>query len=317
MLLRPAYKDYIWGGTRLKSEYGKKTNMTPLAESWECSVHPDGPSVIVSGEFKGQTLAEVLDAHPEFIGSKAKDTGFPVLIKFIDAAQDLSVQVHPDDEYAEINENQRGKTEMWYILDAKPGAELICGFSHNVTPEQLKRSIAEGTLSKHLQHVKVHRGDVFLIPAGTVHAIGEGILLAEIQESSNLTYRVYDYDRTDKNGNKRELHFDKAIEVMDMKKYPDVRQKPRYINFRNGCSREILCRCRYFDTERILISMGLDFSVMDTSFQVLLCAEGSGGITCGNMEKPLRFKRGDCLFIPAGIGKCHILGQAELIKVRC
>jgi mannose-6-phosphate isomerase len=317
MLLRPAYKDYLWGGTRLKSEYGKKTDITPLAESWECSVHPDGPSVVASGQFKGQTLAEVLDAHPEFIGSKAKDTGFPVLVKFIDAAQNLSVQVHPDDDYAVRSENQRGKTEMWYVLDANPGAELVCGFKHDVTPELLKKAASEGSLAKHLLHLKVQKGDVFHIPAGTVHAIGAGVLLVEIQENSNVTYRIYDYDRTDKDGNKRELHIDKAIEIMDMKARKDVRQKPRFVRFLPGASREILSRCRYFDTERIMVSMGFTFVVMDTSFQVLLCTEGNGGITGGDMTRDLRFKRGDCIFIPAGIGRCSVMGQAELIKVRC
>ena len=317
MLLRPAYKDYIWGGTRLKTEYGKKTDKTPLAESWECSVHPDGPSVVASGRFAGSTLAQVLADHPEYLGTKAQVTGFPVLVKFIDAAQDLSVQVHPDDDYAGAKENQRGKTEMWYVLDAAPGAELICGFRHDVTPEQLKKAIAGGTLNKHLLRVKVSKGDVFHIPAGTVHAIGAGVLLVEIQENSNVTYRLYDYEREDKNGNKRELHIDKAIEIMDMKARKDVRQKPRFVRFQPGASREILSRCRYFDTERIMVSMGVDFSVLETSFQVLLCTEGNGRIICGDMNSPLSFKRGDCIFIPAGIGRCNVLGQAELIKVRC
>ena len=317
MLLTPAYKDYIWGGTRLKDEYGKKTDMTPLAESWECSVHPDGPSVIASGQFKGRTLTQVIAEHPEYLGTKARATGFPILVKFIDAASNLSVQVHPDDEYAGINENQRGKTEMWYVLDAKPGAELVCGFRHDITPDQLKDAIATGTLHKHLLRVKVNKGDVFHIPAGTVHAIGAGVLLVEIQENSNITYRLYDYDREDKDGNRRELHIDKAIEIMDMKARADVRQKPRFVRFHPGASRETLSRCRYFDTERIMVSMGFAFSVLDTSFQVLLCTEGNGGITCGDSERPLRFKRGDCIFLPAGIGRCNVLGQAELIKVRC
>ena len=317
MLLKPAFKDYIWGGTRLKTEYGKKTDMTPLAESWECSVHPDGPSVIASGEFKGQTLIQVIEDHPEYLGTKAQSTGFPVLVKFIDAASDLSVQVHPDDDYAGEIENQRGKTEMWYVLDAKPGAELVCGFRHDVTPEKLKKAAEEGTLSKHLLKVKVQKGDVFHIPAGTVHAIGAGVLLVEIQENSNVTYRLYDYDRTDKNGNKRVLHIDKAIEIMDMKARKDVRQKPRFVRFLPGASRELISRCRYFDTERIMVSMGFTFNVLETSFQILLCTEGNGGITAGTMSRDLRFKRGDCIFIPAGIGRCSVLGQAELIKVRC
>ena len=317
ILLKPAYKDYIWGGTRLKDEYGKKTDMTPLAESWECSVHKDGYSVVGSGASKGMAFQDYLAEHPGYVGAKAQETGFPVLVKFIDAAQDLSVQVHPDDEYAGINENQRGKTEMWYVLDAQPGAKIICGFKHDMTPEQLKKAAAEGTLSKHLLKIKANKGDVFHIPAGTVHAIGAGILLVEIQENSNVTYRIYDYNRTDKDGNKRELHIDKALDIMDLKARKDVRQKPRFVQFVPGASREILSRCRHFDTERVMVSMGFEFMVDSNSFQVILCTEGNGGITCGDMDKPLRFKRGDCIFIPAGAGRVNILGQAELIKVRC
>ena len=209
-------KDYLWGGTRLREEYGKKIDFNPLAETWECSVHPDGPSVIANGEFKGRTLAEVLKEHPEYLGSKVTNGELPVLIKFIDAKKALSVQVHPNDEYAWQHEHQNGKTEMWYVLDAAEGANLIYGFQHKVTPEILRKAVATGRLDRHLQKIKVHKGDVFYIPSGTVHGIGAGVLIAEIQESSNVTYRVYDYDRLDKNGKKRELHFDKAVQVMNM-----------------------------------------------------------------------------------------------------
>lgn len=230
MKLRSVGKDYLWGGTRLREEYGKKIDLTPLAETWECSVHPDGPSVVANGEFKGKTLADVLKDHPEYLGSKVasgmddKDAELPVLIKFIDAKKDLSVQVHPNDEYARINEHQNGKTEMWYVLDVEEGASLIYGFQHKVTEEILRKAVATGTLDRHLQKVKVHKGDAYYVPAGTVHGIGAGILIAEIQESSNVTYRVYDYDRVDKNGKKRELHFDKAIKVMNMDIAPDVKK---------------------------------------------------------------------------------------------
>lgn len=315
--LQPVGKDYLWGGTRLREEYGKKIDLMPLAETWECSVHPDGPSVVANGEFKGKTLAEVLTLHPEYLGTKVENGELPVLIKFIDAKKDLSVQVHPNDEYARIHEHQNGKTEMWYVLDAEESASLIYGFQHKVTEEILRKAVETGTLGKHLQKVPVHKGDVFFVPAGTVHGIGAGILVAEIQESSNVTYRVYDYDRVDKNGKKRELHFDKAVQVMDMQPAPDVSQKPRKVHYYPGCSRELLCRCKYFETERITVSLGMGFSVLDSSFQVLLCLNGEGSITTDGMERPLRFAKGDCMFLPAGLGRCHLIGKAEMLKVRC
>lgn len=319
MLLRPRGKDYLWGGNRLNIEYNKQIALEPLAETWECSVHPDGPSTVVNGEYAGMTLDKVLEKHPEWMGTKTNsESGFPILIKLIDAEKDLSVQVHPGDEYAHIHERQNGKTEMWYVLEAKPGASLVCGFAHNVTREQLQKAVETGTLAKHLQKVEVHKGDVFFIPAGTIHAIGAGALIAEIQENSNVTYRVYDYDRVDKDGKKRELHFDKAVEVLDMRGGTEVRQKPRMVKYYPGCSRELLCRCKYFETERIQVSREFAFSVLETSFQVMLCLEGSGTLeTDGGEENSLSFSKGHCIFLPAGIGRCHVLGETTLLKVRC
>ena len=197
-LLRPVGKDYLWGGERLKTAYHKQIDLTPLAETWECSTHPDGCSVVDSGAAAGKPLRTVLQEHPEYLGTYANPEGeLPILIKLIDAKKDLSVQVHPDDAYAKQYENgQNGKTEMWYVLEAEPDASLVYGFRHTMTPERLRQSLAEGTLEADLQSVPVSKNDAFLIPAGTVHAIGAGILLAEIQQSSNLTYRLYDYNRT-------------------------------------------------------------------------------------------------------------------------
>lgn len=180
MKLIPTGKDYLWGGTRLREEYGKKIDMTLLAETWECSVHPDGPSFIVSGSYKGQSLTEVLNAHPEYLGTKVKDGKLPVLVKFIDAKRDLSVQVHPDDIYAREHEGDNGKTEMWYVIDADEDASLIYGFRHKVTEGILRNAVETGTLDKHLQKVRVRKGDTYFVPAGTVHGIGKGILVAEI-----------------------------------------------------------------------------------------------------------------------------------------
>lgn len=318
MKLMPTGKDYLWGGTRLRDEYGKNIDLTPLAETWECSVHPDGPSYIANGEFKGKTLAEVLEQCPEYIGTKVTDGKLPILVKFIDAKKDLSVQVHPDDAYALEHEQQNGKTEMWYVIDADKGAELIYGFRHKVTPGILRNAVNTGTLDKHLQKVKVHKGDTYFVPAGTVHGIGKGILIAEIQESSNVTYRVYDYDRVDKNGKKRELHFDKAVQVMNMDIAPNARQKPRMVKYYAGCSRELLCRCEYFEAERIQITKDFYFSVMEESFQVLMCMEGTGQVKTLSSSQPfVRFTRGETLFLPASLGRCFVVGNAELIKIRC
>lgn len=317
--LLPSGKDYLWGGTRLREEYDKKIDMTPLAETWECSVHPDGPSIVMNGEYRGQTLAEVLEKNPQFLGTKVGDVKeLPVLVKFIDAKQNLSVQVHPDDVYARNHENQNGKTEMWYVLDAKEDANLICGFTHPVTKSLLAMEIEAGTLDKHLRKVKVEKGDVLYVPAGTVHGIGAGTLIAEIQESSNVTYRVYDYNRKDKNGEKRELHFDKAMEVMDMSSTKSVKQTSRMVNYYPGSSREVLCRCQYFVTEKLQVKTGCSFSVMDNSFQILLCLEGDGQIEVADGSGvTMRFRKGQCMFLPAGLGRCFVLGDTQLLKVRC
>ena len=213
--LKPAAKDYLWGGNRLNDDFSKGIDMHPLAETWECSTHPDGPSIVASGEHKGKSLIDVLKEHPEYLGThpRTKDE-MPILVKLIDAKQDLSVQVHPSDEYAQKYEHgQLGKTEMWYVLDATKGSQLVYGFKMNQDKDVVKKAIQNGTVEKYLQKVPVKKNDLFYIKAGTVHAIGAGALIAEIQESSNLTYRLYDYNRIDKSGNKRELHIDKGLAV--------------------------------------------------------------------------------------------------------
>lgn len=254
-LLSPAAKDYIWGGTRLREEYNKHIDVTPLAETWECSTHPDGPSRVASGAFVGEKLVDVLRAHPEFIGTHPKtdgEGGLPVLIKFIDAARDLSVQVHPSDEYARTHEHgQLGKTEMWYVLEAAPGASLVYGFRQDLTRAMLAASLEDDTVEQYLQKVEIHRGDVFLIESGTVHAIGAGAMIVEIQESSNLTYRMYDYHRLGKDGKPRELHIAKALDVVDLRQKPLPEQLQREREEHDGYSVELLEQCKYFRTERL------------------------------------------------------------------
>ncbi len=317
MKLLPVGKDYIWGGTRLRDEFGKNIDMTPLAETWECSVHPEGQSIIETGTYTGETLASVIEDHPEFLGTKMNgNSELPILVKFIDAKDNLSVQVHPDDDYAREHEGQNGKSEMWYVVDADEGANIIYGFVHPITKDILRESVEEGYLGNLLQKIPVKKGDVFYVPAGTVHAIGSGVLIAEIQESSNVTYRVYDYDRVDKDGKTRELKFEDAINVMDMNPAPDIKQAPRLIHYYPGCAREILCRCKYFETERIEVSSEFSFTVHSESFQVILCLSGEAEVE-DNEGTLLRFRKGDCLFLPAGIGRCHINGSIEILKIRC
>ena len=321
-LLKPAGKDYLWGGDRLNYDFGKNIPISPLAETWECSTHPDGPSTVVSGDLSGLSLSEVLRLHPEFMGTHPENkTELPILIKFIDAKNDLSVQVHPDDEYAKEHENgQLGKTEMWYVLDAAPDAKLVYGLHHSITAGKIREAIDSGTLEKYLQKVPIKKDDVFYIEAGTIHAIGAGALIAEIQENSNLTYRLYDYDRIDKNGKKRPLHVDKALEVANLESSVSPRQPMRVLKYQPGWASELLCRCKYFQVERIILNTETNqnmvtMQVGSTSFNVLLCIGGCGVILFDNEALP--FFKGDCIFVPADSALMHIQGKASLLKVSC
>ena len=316
-LLQPAGKDYLWGGNRLHTLFGKQLPLHPLAETWECSTHPDGCSIVASGIDKGKTLAEVLQQHPEFLGTKTSATGdLPVLIKLIDAAKDLSVQVHPDDAYAQQYEHEpNGKTEMWYILEAEPGASLIYGFSKPMQPEQLDTCLKENTILSYLQKIPVKKGDVFLIPAGTVHAIGAGIVLAEIQQRSNLTYRLYDYNRTDATGKKRPLHVEKAKAVIQFSaNQPPQMKQP--MQQKNGYRVQCLCKCPYFCTTLLTIQTACDWTNYQPdsdTFQVLLCISGSG--TMQTKENALSFQNGDCIFLPAHSSMERLTGTAELLQI--
>lgn len=321
-LLKPAGKDYLWGGSRLKDDFSKDMDLTPLAETWECSTHPDGPSIVASGAYAGRLLSEVLSRHPEYMGTHPKaDGGLPILIKFIDASKDLSVQVHPDDEYAREHEHgSLGKTEMWYVLDAAKDAKLVYGFYHDISREKLKKSLENGTVERYLQKVKVQKDDLFYIEPGTVHAIGAGTLIAEIQESSNLTYRMYDYGRVDKDGHPRELHVAQALKVANRKGSRTPRQPMRVLKYRKGSASELLCRCKYFQVERQLINTErcremADFQTDSNSFQVLLCISGCG--TMFGAGEILHFFKGDCIFVPADSVPLKLHGRAQFLKVSC
>lgn len=307
--LTPAFKDYLWGGERLKTEFNKNTDMTPLAESWELSAHKDGQSVVTTGDYAGLPLTDYTAAlGKEALGTACeKYNYFPLLIKLIDAKGDLSVQVHPSDEYALEHEGEYGKTEMWYILDCEEGAALYYGFKEDTTREAYESAIKEGRLTDILNRVPVKRGDVFFIPAGTVHAIGAGILICEIQQNSNTTYRVYDYNRRDKNGNRRPLHVEKALAVSDLKKSPALPAIPDGENV-------LLSECGYFEVRRLRFGEAGTVTATPASFTALTVTEGEGTLSDG--KSTLSFRKGDTLFVPAQEAAFTVTGACEMILSR-
>lgn len=319
-LLRPSGKDYLWGGNRLNDDFEKRIDLNPLAETWECSTHPDGPSYIVGGEFDGLKLADVIKRHPEYLGERYSGLGeLPILIKFIDAKTDLSVQVHPTDEYARAVENSRfGKNEFWYVLDASKDAKLIYGLKNNCSKSTIRKAIENGDIAKYLQQIPVKKDDLFFIEAGTIHAIGAGTLIVEIQENSNLTYRLYDYNRIDKNGGKRPLHIDKAMAVANLKRSVEPRQPLRVLRYRQGVVSDLLCRCRYFEVYRVFVNterkQRVFYQADEISFRVLLCISGCGAISYEG--ESFHFFKGDCIFVPAGSVQLNIHGQAQFLDVR-
>ena len=320
-LLTPSAKDYLWGGSRLNDDFNLNIDIEPFAEAWVCSTHEDGPSYLMSGE----DLKSFLKQNSDWLGTHALQmTGekpeLPILIKLIDAKSDLSVQVHPDDEYALTYENSLGKTEMWYVLDAKPDSKLVYGFKRDVNAEEVRESIKQGKMLSLLNRVPIHKNDLFYIEAGMVHAIGAGALIAEIQESSNLTYRFYDYDRTDKHGNKRPLHVDKALEVANLASSAEPRQPMRVLKYRAGCASELLTRCKYFQVERVLLNTEVcrelvTFKTESNSFHAFLCVDGCGSITWD--DGSLNFFKGDCVFVPADSELLKLHGRAQILNISC
>lgn len=320
-LLRPTGKAYLWGGQRLNDEYVRNVDLNPLAETWECSTHPDGPSWVASGAFAGRTLKDVLFEHSELLGTHhAEKRDIPILIKFIDAKLDLSVQVHPDDAFARRYENgAMGKNEMWYVLDAPREASIIYGFQRNVDEKTVRRALQQGALESYLNRIPIHPNDVFYVPAGTVHGIGAGALIAEIQENSNLTYRLYDYDRLDKDGKPRELHVDKALKVVSYAGGAVPRQPLRTLRYKPGLASELLVRCRSFEVSRLLVNTERCRSLIrceadKTSFCVLLCTNGCG--TLFTDDEALCFFKGDCIFVPAR-ASAKIHARAQFLHVLC
>lgn len=312
MKLVPITVEAVWGGARLMNEkWNKKALGANVAESWELACHEKGESIVVNGEFSSRRLSGVLEENPEFLGEKGKEFSFfPILVKLIDSKGDLSIQVHPDDEYALREEGEFGKTEMWYIVDAKKGSGVYCGFKEPISKEQLGQALTDGNITDYLNFIEVHKGDCLFIPAGTVHAICGGILLCEVQQNSSITYRLYDYDRVDAGGNKRQLHIDKALDVTDTSKVVYANENV----VRVDDNTVILASCKYFTASEITCQEEYAFEVNGDSFVSLTVVDGSGAIMAdGNC---ISLDLGDTVFLPAGLGKVSIFGNLKAISAK-
>ncbi len=312
--LKPALKDYIWGGTALKERFGKQTQLARVAESWELSCHPDGESLIHGGRYDGMPLSQYLsEKGTAVLGTNCgRFALFPVLIKLIDAQKRLSIQVHPNDDYASRVEGGCGKTEMWYVVDCKPDATLYYGFAKEITKQQFAELIQSGELESALNAVPVKKGDVLFIDAGTIHAVGAGILLAEIQQSSNLTYRVYDYNRPDADGKPRELHVQKALDVTITRPFAPSSIAEQDYTVLDGYQTRRLARCEYFTVHELRINSHASLYADGASFHSLLCLDGEG--VAENAEQRVAIKKGDSLFVPAGLGNYRLTGQMTVLK---
>ena len=306
--LKPCLRSYLWGGTRLREEY-HKTGAGIIAESWELSVRSDGPTLIGSGAHCGESLADILCADPVgMAGTRCGIAPFPLLIKLIDAQKDLSVQVHPSDASACREKGEQGKTEMWYVVDCEPESTLFLGFSRAVTPDELRQRAQDGTICEVLNRVSVCPGDVFFVRPGTVHAIGAGILVAEIQQNSDTTFRVYDYNRLGADGKPRQLHLERAIEVMNCA--PAQGAADTLLPCPPDGVQEVLT-CEYFRVRRAEVKRRIDLSTEGGSFTHLMCVRGGGDIFCGGRNYP--FRQGDSYFLPAALGEYAVEGDCSLL----
>lgn len=311
--LNAAFKDYLWGGTCLRDEFNKQTDINPVAESWELSCHNDGKSVIDNGKYAGKTLVEYIEAEGKcVVGTKAEGKkGFPILIKFIDAKQSLSVQVHPDDKYALLHEGESGKTEMWYVMAAEPNATLIYGFNQEISHQEFERRIKDNTLLEVCNQVPIKKGDVFFIEAGTLHAIGAGALIAEIQQSSNSTYRVYDFGRVGKDGKQRELHIEKALAVTKLQ--PPTRKIGAIatLNSFADYDLDILAQCELFNVSHFNLHGNCALKASADSFHSILVLDGEIALTYGSDS--FTITKGESIFVPANMGEYILNGTGEFI----
>ena len=310
-LFKPILKSVIWGGTDICSFKGIPSTQEDVGESWEISHVEDNYSVVDNGELAGKTLDELIQTYgPELMGKKVVErfgSKFPLLVKFIDACDDLSIQVHPDDELAMRRHQSFGKTEMWYVVKAAKGAALCSGFSRQINADEYVRRVADNTFTDVLKRYEVNAGDVFFLPSGRVHTIGAGCFVAEIQQASNITYRIYDYDRRDANGNGRELHTELAKDAIDYTLLPDYRT--HYTSRPNETVE--LASCPYFTTNLLELNQPVtrDFSMLD-SFVIYICMAGKANIK-DNKGNEIEVKQGQSILIPADTEKVMLFPSPE------
>ena len=315
MKLHPCYKEYLWGGTRLKSEYGKADAPEVTAESWELAAHPDGTCTVDTGPLAGRSILELgaLDRRGIW-GTACKEPVFPLMVKLIDAKRDLSIQVHPSDTTALRENGEQGKAEMWYIVDCEPQACLYFGFSKRVSKEEFLCRARDGSICEVLNRVPVARGDVFYILPGTIHAIGAGIVIAEIQQNSNTTFRVYDYQRKGADGKLRPLQLDRAAEVLSYDPIvPEECKANSCVDFPEFTMAEMFS-CRYFRAYRVDVRKYVELLCDGESFQYVLCVEGTGVICCGGAQYSI--KRGESYLMPAALGSYQIKGTCRVLVSR-
>ena len=308
----PILKDRIWGGEKLKTVLNKSITSSTTGESWELSTVEGDVSVISNGVLKGKSLLEVIDEIPnELLGTavyKKFGKQFPLLFKYLDAREDLSIQVHPNDKLAKERHNSFGKTEMWYIMQADTDARIIVGFKEKSNADEYVKNLENKTLLSILDDVKVKSGDVFFLETGTVHAIGAGLVVAEIQQTSDITYRIYDFDRVDANGNGRELHIDLALDAINYEKVDTYKQYDKVSNQSNE-----VVDCPYFTTNFIPLDGELLAKKSGETFTVYMCVEGSFEIECNGVQ--YTYKKGDTVLIPAAVSELVLSGKASILEI--
>lgn len=300
--LKPIIKHILWGGDKLSREYGIGEDGEKVAEAWQLTCRKDGDNEIVNGKYKGRTFSDYISENPSSIGTKNKFDRFPLLIKLIDAGADLSIQVHPNDEYAKAHTSELGKTEMWYIVEAEPGAKIAYGLKKKYSRRELETAIQNGTLEECVNYVNVKPGETYFIPSGTVHAICAGLLIAEIQQDSNITYRVYDYNRRQPDGSLRQLHIEDALNVIETVDPSDIKST----NYD-----DVIADCPFFKVRVINPKENEIINVSEDSFLHVMCL--SGTISVSDKDEKVDLVKGSSLFVPAGDGMVSIVGEGKVI----